>query len=85
MFTILIIVFLEAQIDFSCMFFFSKKSGFLVEKSNDEQLIEKLRLLFEDVDMAKKMGNKGRKFIEETFNWELITKNFIKIAKSYLK
>ena len=31
------------------------------------------------------MGDCGRKFVEETFNWELITKNFIKIAKSYLE
>ena len=31
------------------------------------------------------MGNEGRKFIEEAFNWELVTKNFIKILESYLK
>ncbi|MBC8307372.1 MAG: glycosyltransferase, partial [Pelagibacterales bacterium] len=61
------------------------KTGFLVEKGNDTQLIEKLRLLFEDVDMAKKMGNEGRKFIERTFNWELVTKNFIEMIKPYLK
>jgi len=61
------------------------KTGFLVEKGNHEQLIKKLRLLLEDGDLVKKMGNEGRKFVEETFNWELVTKNFIKIAKSYLK
>ena len=61
------------------------KTGFLVEKGNDTQLIEKLRLLFEDVDMAKKMGNEGRKFIEQTFNWKLVTKNFIEMIKPYLK
>ena len=61
------------------------KTGFLVEKGNDTQLIEKLRLLFEDVDMAKKMGNEGRKFIELTFNWKLVTKNFIEMIKPYLK
>ena len=31
------------------------------------------------------MGDSGRKFVEETFNWELITKKFIKIVESYLK
>ena len=51
----------------------------------EAQLIKKLRLLLEDGDLVKKMGNEGRKFVEETFNWELVTKNFIKIAKSYLK
>ena len=61
------------------------KTGFLVEKGNPEQLIDKFSLLLEDEKLAKKMGEDGRKFIEETFNWELITKNFIKIIKSYLK
>ena len=61
------------------------QTGFLVEKGNHEQLIEKIRLLLEDRGLAKKMGDEGRKFIEEKFNWELITKNFIKIVKSYLK
>ncbi|KFM20654.1 hypothetical protein AAA799B03_01472, partial [Marine Group I thaumarchaeote SCGC AAA799-B03] len=42
-------------------------------------------LLLEDKKLAKKMGDDGRKFVEEIFNWELITKNFIKIVKSYLK
>ena len=61
------------------------KTGFFVEKGNDTQLIEKLRLLFEDVDMAKKMGSEGREFIERTFNWKLVTKNFIEMIKPYLK
>ena len=61
------------------------KTGFLVQQGNHEQLIDKLSLLLEDKELAKKMGNEGRKFIEETFNWELVTKNFIKIVESYLK
>jgi len=61
------------------------KTGFLVQQGNHEQLIEKLSLLLEDKELAKKMGNEGRKFIEDTFNWELVTKNFIKIMESYLK
>ena len=50
-----------------------------------KQLTEKLSLLLKDKELAKKMGNEGRKFVEETFNWELVTKNFIKVVKSYLK
>ncbi len=61
------------------------KTGFLVEKGNPEQLIGKIRLLLGDKKLAKDMGDNGRKFICDTFNWELIAKNFIKIAKSYLK
>ena len=61
------------------------KTGFLVEKGNPEELIDKLTLLLEDKKLAKKMGDDGRKFVEDTFNWNLIAKNFIKITKSYLK
>ena len=46
----------------------------------------KLQLaMLKQQDLAKKMGNAGHKFVEETFNWELITKNFIKIVNSHLK
>ena len=61
------------------------KTGFLVEKGNYEQLIEKIRLLLEDVNMAKKMGNEGHKFIEEAFNWKTVTRNFIDTVELYLK
>jgi len=57
----------------------------LVQQGNYEQIIDKLSLLLEDKELAKKMGNEGRKFVEETFNWELVTKNFIKVVESYLK
>ena len=61
------------------------KTGFLVEQGSHEQIIDKLSLLLEDKELAKKMGDDGRKFIEATFNWELVTKNFIKTIESYLK
>ena len=61
------------------------KTGFLVEQGNHQQLIDKFSLLLEDKELSKKMGNNGRKFIEDTFNWEIVTKNFIKNIESYLK
>ena len=61
------------------------KTGFLVEQGNHQQLIDKFSLLLEDKELSKKMGNNGRKFIEDTFNWEIVTKNFIKTIESYLK
>jgi glycosyltransferase involved in cell wall biosynthesis len=62
-----------------------RKTGFLVEKDNPEHLIEKLTLLLEDKKLGKKMGNDGHQFVKETFNLEVIAKNFIKIAESHLK
>ena len=61
------------------------KTGFLVEQGNAEQLIEKFELLLTDLDISKRMGDDGRKFIEDTFSWETVTKNFIDTIESYLK
>ena len=61
------------------------KTGFLVEQGNHEQIIARLSLLLADKELSKKMGNDGRKFIEDTFDWEFVTKNFIKTIESYLK
>ena len=60
------------------------KTGFLVAQGNSNQIIDKLSLLLKDKELSTKMGNEGRKFIEEEFNWELVTKNFIKSVESYL-
>jgi len=61
------------------------KTGFLVDQGNHEQIIARLSLLLADKELSKKMGNDGRKFIEDTFNWEAATKLFIKTLESYLK
>ena len=61
------------------------KTGFLVDQGNHEEIITRLSLLLADKELSKKMGNNGRKFIEDTFNWEIVTKNFIKTIESYLK
>ena len=62
-----------------------EKTGFLVEQGNHEHLISKLSLLLENKELANRMGDEGREFIKKTFNWELITKNFIKNVQPYLK
>jgi glycosyltransferase involved in cell wall biosynthesis len=60
-------------------------TGFLVEKGNHKQLIEKIKLLLADKKLSEQMGNEGRRFIEETFNWEVATKKFIQILNSHVK
>jgi len=54
------------------------ETGFLVEKGNPEELIEKISFLLENPEIAGKMGIAGRKFIEENFSWEKIAKEFLK-------
>jgi len=60
-------------------------TGFLVEKGNHKQLIEKIKLLLTDKKLAEQMGNEGRKFVEETYSWEVAAKKFIQILNSHVK
>ena len=60
-------------------------TGYLVEKGNYEQIIEKISLLLKDKKLSQDMGNEGRKFIEETYSWEVIAKNFIRILNENIK
>ena len=61
------------------------ETGFLTEKGNADELIEKLRFLLNDNKKAKSMGEAGRKFVEEQFSWEKIAKDFKKIIEKNLK
>ena len=60
-------------------------TGYLVEKGNHEEIIEKISLLLKDKELSQDMGNEGRKFIEETYSWEVIAKNFIRILNENIK
>ena len=61
------------------------KTGFLVEKGSHDDIIKKISLLLEDKKMSLDMGIAGRKFIEETYNWDVVTKKFIHIFESNMK
>ena len=62
-----------------------KQTGFLVREGNSEDIIEKLRLIFEDSNLAQEMGKEGRKFVSKQFNWEFVAKNFLEIIKPHLR
>ena len=59
----------------------NNETGFLVEKGNSEELINKLSILIDDKEKREEMGNKGRKFVEENFSWDKIAKEFVKSLK----
>ena len=61
-----------------------KETGFLVEKGNSDQLIEKISLLLNDESKSKQMGSKGRSFVEENFNWEKIVKSLVSSISNQL-
>ena len=61
------------------------ETGFLVKKGDSKDWIKKLNFLLNDKYQAQKMGNAGRKFVEENFGWEIMAKNFAIILDKHLK
>ena len=59
-----------------------KKTGFLVNEGDSQDLIDKLSVLISDKIMADKIGKEGRKFVEETFAWDKIARNFLDVMRS---
>jgi len=59
----------------------NNETGFLIEKGNSDEWIEKLSLLINDEEKRNSMGELGRKFIEESFNWNKVAKEFLEILK----
>tara|TARA_Y100000817_G_scaffold115391_1_gene90428 strand:- start:757 stop:1044 length:288 start_codon:yes stop_codon:yes gene_type:complete len=53
------------------------KTGFLVEKGNPKDLLEKLSILFNNLENSKEMGRKGREFIKNNFNLDKICNDFL--------
>ena len=60
-------------------------TGFLVKPNETSKLEEYLTLLLEDDKKRKEMGRDGRKFIENNFSWNIITKQFSDIPNNLIK
>ena len=56
-------------------------NGYLIESGNIQQFKEKTIELLEDERLRKKIGNNGRKKVEEYFDWENITDDYLKILE----
>lgn len=52
------------------------KTGFLVDPRNPQDLAEKVIKLLGDEKLRQKMGEAGKSWAREMFNWEKIVKNF---------
>ena len=61
------------------------QTGFLIKEGNSEDLYAKISILLNDVKLQQKMGQVGRKFVEEHFSWEIIAKKFLKNITQYIK
>jgi len=61
----------------------NNETGFLIEKSDHQGLIEKLELILNDSQKANSLGKAGRKFVSSNFDWKIIAKNFVSIANEH--
>jgi glycosyltransferase involved in cell wall biosynthesis len=50
------------------------ENGFVFEKKNEQQLIEKLRIMVDDAALRSRMGKKSREIAEKEFDWDIITR-----------
>ncbi len=60
------------------------KTGFLVEKGDYNNLIEKIKMLINNEYKRKDMGTSGRIFVDKNFNWNVIAKRFSNILTFYM-
>ena len=59
----------------------NNETGFLIEKGNVKTLKMKLELLLSDEKEREDMGERGRNFVENNFNWNKIVNDFLIILK----
>lgn len=60
------------------------KTGFLIKKSDSENLREKINVLLNDSTKCKTMGQAGREFVKNKFSWEIVGSDFLKSVRKYV-
>ena len=59
------------------------ETGFLIKKADPEELFEKLSMLLNNLEEAKEMGDKGKEFVKNNFNWDKICNDFLNHLKKH--
>ncbi len=60
-------------------------TGYLVEPNNVEDLIEKIKFLYENPEIREKMGKKGRERVEYDFDWQKSHEKMLELFNDLLK
>ena len=55
----------------------NEKTGFIVEKGNYDQYIEKISILINDVEKRKQMGNDEYEYVKNNFTWKKVVKELV--------
>lgn len=63
----------------------NSETGFLIEKGDSKSWIEKINIFLNDEQKTRQFGNNGRKFVEDTFSWEKISKDFLNMTKTMMR
>ena len=58
-----------------------KEFGFLISQKNDKELKEKIEFLFKNKELVEKMGLKGRKFIEDNYDINVLSQKWDDVLK----
>jgi glycosyltransferase involved in cell wall biosynthesis len=66
-------------------FLVDNQNGYVIEPRDPTQLTQKVLALLQDPKLAKEMGDRGRKLIEEKFDWRLITCQVIDLYHKLLE
>ena len=60
------------------------ETGFLVEKGNAQELIDKINIFLGDENKTREFGRAGKKFVIENFSWDVISKKFLQTIKEHI-
>ncbi len=59
-------------------------NGYLVERRNESQIIEKMKLLIDDGELRMKMGRNGSQWVRQQFDLNKKTNEYIRLYKKLL-
>lgn len=58
------------------------RSGFLVEKGQPEQIIDKITFILDNTKKARQLGAFGRSFVELNFSWDKIGERYVELIRA---
>ena len=60
------------------------KCGISINPDNKEEIIDAINMLLDNPQLAKEMGENGRKAVEEKYNWRTEEKKLLNIYNTLL-
>ncbi len=64
---------------------YDNTTGLLVNEGDHEKWIECINQILDNPEFSQKLGKEARKLVLEKFNWKIVAKKFLDVAKSYSK